>query len=83
MDSRHSRTTSKKNSVLMQSLKILDMLVIYNLCLSSEKAAVSQLLKDCVDNAFLPTNQLSYRQFHSTETSLLKVQNDILMNMDR
>lgn len=50
---------------------------------STEKAVVSQLFKQCTDNAPLPANQSSYRQFYSTETALLKVQNDILMNMDQ
>ena len=33
--------------------------------------------------ALYPTSQPAYRKGHSTETALLKVQNDILMNMNR
>ena len=50
---------------------------------ATEKAVVNQLFEHCGDNARLPTNQSSYRQFHSTETALLKVHNDILLNMDQ
>ena len=45
---------------------------------SVEKAVVGQLFQHCSDNAPLPV-----RQFHSTETALLKVQSDILSNMDK
>ena len=31
----------------------------------------------------LPTNQSAYRWFDSTETALIKVQNDILMSIDQ
>lgn len=48
-----------------------------------EKAVATQLLAHCTNNAPLPVNQSSYRQYHSTETALLKVQSDILMNMDK
>ena len=48
----------------------------------AEKAVIPQLLGHCNENAPLPTNQSSYRQYHWTETALLKVHNDILMNMD-
>ena len=44
---------------------------------------MGQLFRHCSDNAPLPVHQLSYRQFHSTETALLKVQFDILSNMDK
>jgi hypothetical protein len=47
------------------------------------KAVVGQILNHCEDNAPLPTNQAAYRQFHSTETALVKVQSDILMSMDQ
>ena len=45
----------------------------------AEKEVIPQLLGHCNENASLPTNQLSYRQYHSTETALLKVHNDILI----
>ena len=47
-----------------------------------EKAVVNQLFNHCHENAPLPLYQSSYRPFHSTETALLKVQSDILSNMD-
>ena len=50
---------------------------------SAERAVVTQLFKHCNENAPLPINQSSYRQFHSTETALVKVQNDILMSMNQ
>ena len=48
-----------------------------------EKVVLHQILSHCSNFAPLPVNQSSYRQFHSTETALLKVQSDILMNMDK
>ena len=46
----------------------------------TEKAVSSQLLNHYNENAPLPVSQSAYRQCHSTETALLKVQNDILIN---
>ena len=49
----------------------------------AEKSVIPQLLNHCSSHAPLPVHQSSYRQYHSTETALLKVQNDILLSMDR
>lgn len=49
----------------------------------AEKTVISQVLNHCNEHAPLPTSQSSYRQFHSTETALIKVQSDILSSMDR
>ena len=50
---------------------------------STERAVIGQLPDHCTAYAPLPNNQSSYRQGHSTETALLKVNSDMLMNMDK
>ena len=48
----------------------------------AEKASVNQLSGHMNKVRSLPSGQSAYRPFHSTETALLKVQSDILLNMD-
>ena len=48
-----------------------------------ERVAVSQLTQYLVENDLFAKNQSAYRKFHSTETALLRIQNDILSAADQ
>ena len=48
-----------------------------------EKAVYVQLDQHLTANKLLPTTQCAYRKFHSTETCLLKMSNDILSALDK
>ncbi len=47
-----------------------------------EAAVVEQYIQHLRENDLLDDKQSAYKQYHSTETLLLKVQNEILSNMD-
>ena len=47
-----------------------------------EKCALQQFNNDCNTNKLLPDYQLAYRTNYSTETSLVKLINDILWTME-
>ena len=49
----------------------------------TESAVARQLQHHINMNNLFPLLQSSYRKFHSTESALLKVKNDILLNMNR
>ena len=49
----------------------------------TERAVFDQTYDRMMDVGLYPLFQSAYRKGHSTETALLKVQNDILMNMNR
>ena len=49
----------------------------------TESAEAKQLQHHINMNNLFPLLQSSYRKFHSTESALLKAQNDILLNLNR
>jgi exonuclease III len=49
----------------------------------TERAVYDQTYHHMMTHELFPLLQSAYRKGHSTETALLRVQNDILMNMDR
>ena len=48
-----------------------------------EKVVIPQILDHCREHAPLSSHLSAYRQHRSAETALLKVHNDILLNMDK
>ena len=48
-----------------------------------ERAVFDQVYSHMAGNELFPVFQSAYREFHSTETALLRVVNDILLNMNR
>ena len=49
----------------------------------TEKAVFHQIHEHMVDMGLYPIAQSAYRENHSTETAILKVKNDILLNMNK
>ena len=52
-------------------------------CILNERAALNQIHGHLVCNNLYPVAQSAYRSNHGTETALLKVMSDILLNMNK
>lgn len=64
----------KKNYRPVSNLQFLSKL--------AEKAVAQQTISHIEANGLFPVMQSAYRKLHSTETALLRIRNDILMNMN-
>ena len=49
----------------------------------TERAVFAQIHDHLITNKLYPKAQSAYREYHSTETALLRVKNDILLNMNQ
>ncbi len=64
-----------KNYRLVSNLTFLSKLI--------ERVVALQLVDHLLNNGLMDKLQSAYRKGHSTETALLRVQNDILMKLDK
>ena len=53
------------------------------MCKVLERIVTAQLKEYMQENSLFSVNQSAYRQFHSTETALLCVTNDLLLALDK
>ena len=68
---------------ILKSYRLISNLQFVSKLVERYRSVFNQLQEYLLSNNLYPIFQSAYRACHSTETALLKVQNDLLLNMDR
>ena len=77
----HPRLKKPKSEATFPNLRPISNLTFVSKL--AERVVFNQTHNHITLNCLYPKAQSSYREFHSTETALLRIKNDILMNMKK
>ena len=77
----HPRLKKPKAEVIFPNLRPVSNLTFVSKL--TERAVFNQTHDHLMLHDLYPKAQSSYRECHSTETALLRIKNDVLMNMNR
>ena len=73
---------SKKSGMISEFTNLRPMSILQYISKFTERAIFNQMHAHLTSHGLYPPFQSVYRKYHSTETAILKVQTDILMNLD-